>query len=70
MLRKSLNSAILAIITHKKPKRVSDRIDTQVGAQMINKCRIKIVQKELYNVRNPPWIRDRKKEEEESTVTI
>ena len=28
---------------------------------MINKCRIKIVQKELYNVRDPPWIGDQKK---------
>ena len=27
---------------------------------MINKCRIKIVQKELYNVRDPPWVKDRK----------
>ena len=25
---------------------------------MINKCKIKIVQRELYNVRDPPWKRD------------
>ena len=27
---------------------------------MINKCRIKIVQKELYNVRDSQWVKDRK----------
>ena len=48
---------------------VSDGTNTQVVVQMINKCRIKIVQKELYNVRDPPWIGDRKKREE-STVAI
>ena len=36
---------------------------------MINKYRIKIVQKELYNVKDPPWIEDRKFIEE-STVAI
>ena len=34
--------------------------DTQVRAQMINKCRIKIGRKELYNVRDPPWGMGRK----------
>ena len=43
MLRIFLNSAALAIITHKKLERVSDETCTQVGAQMINKCRIKMV---------------------------
>ena len=52
--RRPLNSAVLAITTHKKLKRVSDETDTQVRVQMINKCRVKIVEKELYNVRNPP----------------
>ena len=36
---------------------------------MINKYRIKIVQNELYNVRNPPWIEDQKIIKE-STVAI
>ena len=48
-----LNSAILATTTHRKPERVSDGTDTQVKAQMINKCRIKMAQRKLYNVRNP-----------------
>jgi len=54
MWRRLLNNVVLAIITHRKPKRVSDAIGTQVKAQTINKCRIKIILRELYNVRNPP----------------
>ena len=46
MWRRPLNSVALATITHRKPKKVSDGTDTQVKAQMINKCRIKMVQKE------------------------
>ena len=68
-MEKTLNSAVLATITHRRLKRVSDGTNTQVVAQMINKCRIKIVQKELYNVRDPPCIEDRKIIEE-STVAI
>ena len=48
-----LNSAVLATTTHRKPERVSDGTDTQVRTQMINKCRIKMAQRKLYNVRNP-----------------
>ena len=53
MLRRPLNSAALATTTHRKPERVSDGIGTQVSAQMINKCRVKMAQKGLYNVRDP-----------------
>ena len=60
MWRRPLNSAALATTTHRKPEEVSDGTSTQVVAQMTNKCRIKIVQKELYNVTDPPGIRDRK----------
>ena len=60
MWRRPLNSADLAITTHRRPERMSDGTSTQVVAQMTNKCRIKIIQKELYNVRDPSWIRDRK----------
>ena len=54
MWRKPLNSAALVITTHKKLENVSNGTGTQVRAQMINKCRIKMVQRELYNVRDPP----------------
>ena len=54
MWKRPLNSAVLAITTHRKPKKVFDETGTQVRAQMINKYRIKIVQRELYNVRDHP----------------
>ena len=69
MWRRPLNSIVLATITHKRPERVSDRTNNQVVAQMTNKCMIKIIQEELYNVRDPSWIGDRKIIEE-STVAI
>ena len=54
MLRRPLKSVALTTTTHRKPERVSNGIGTQVKAQMINKCRIKIIQEEIYNVKNPP----------------
>ena len=54
MWRKPLNSVALATTTHKKPEGISDRMGTQVGAQMINKCKTKMTQRELYNVRDSP----------------
>ena len=60
MWRRPLNSAALATTTHRKPEEASDGTSTQVVAQMTNKWRIKIVQKELYNVTDHLWIRDRK----------
>ena len=54
MWRRPLNSAVLATTTHRRMKGVSDGMDTQVGTQMINKCRIKMAQKGLYNVKDPP----------------
>ena len=54
MWKRPMNSTVLATTTHRKPKKVSDGIGTQIRVQMINKCRVKIVQKELYNVRGPP----------------
>ena len=60
MWRRPLNNIALVTTTHRKPKRVSDGTGTQIKAQMTNKCRIKMVQRELYNVRDPPWGRDQK----------
>ena len=62
MWKRPLNSAVLTTTIHRKLERVSNGTNTQVVAQMINKCRIKIVQEELYNVRDPPWIGNREKE--------
>ena len=69
MWRRSLNSVVLSTTTHRKPNRVSDGTNSQVVAQMIDKGKIKIVQKELYNVKDPPWIEGRKFIEK-STVVI
>ena len=51
--RRHLNSEALATTTHKKSRRVSDGTSTQVISQTIDKCRVKMIQRELYNVRNP-----------------
>ena len=55
MWREHLNRAILAAPTHKGPERVSDGTITQVETWMINKWKAKIVSRELYNGRDPPW---------------
>ena len=60
MWRRPLNSAVLATTTHRRLERVSNGTSTQIVTQMIDKCRIKIVQRELYNIRGPSWIRDPK----------
>ena len=64
MWKRPLNSAALATTTHRKPKNVSDGTSTQVRARMINKWRMKMIQREVYNVRHPPWERIRKIERE------
>ena len=53
MWRRPLNSATLATTTHKRLERVSDGRDTQVGVQMIDKCKTKMTQRKLYNGRDP-----------------
>ena len=61
MWRRPLNSTTLATTIHKKPKSVSDGTGTQVRARMINKCRIKMVQRRIYNVKGSSWRGDREK---------
>ena len=50
MRKRPLNSATLATATHKGVIRVSDRTGAQVGAWMINKCKVQIRLRDLYNV--------------------
>ena len=52
MWRRHLNSETLVITTHREPEEVSDGTDTQVKSQMNDKCRVKMIQRELYNVKN------------------
>ena len=54
MCEETPEQCCLGTTTHKKLESVSDGTGTQVRAQMINKCRIKMTQRELYNVRDPP----------------
>ena len=52
MWRRHLNSETLVTTTHRKPGEVFDGTGTQVKSQMIDKCRVKMIQRELYNVKN------------------
>ena len=51
--RRPLNNVVLVALTHKEPMRVSDETNTQVVAWTIDKWKAKIIQKEIYNVRDP-----------------
>ena len=53
MWRRHLNSETLVITTHRESEEMSDGTDTQVKSQMNDKCRVKMIQRELYNVKNP-----------------
>ena len=53
MWRRHLNSETLVTTTHKELEDVADGTDTQVKSQINDKCRIKMIRKELYNVKNP-----------------
>ena len=70
MWKRPLNSVVIATTTHRKPNRVSDGTDTQVRAQMINKCKIKMVQRKIYNIRDLSWEGGRRERERENTVAI
>ena len=51
--RRHLNSETLVTTTHKEPEDVADGTNTQVKSQMNDKCRVKMIRKDLYNVKNP-----------------
>ena len=53
MWKRHLNSETLVTTTHKEPEDVTDGTDTQVKSQMNDKCRVKMIRKRLYNVKNP-----------------
>ena len=53
MWRRHLNSETLVTTTHKESEDVADGTDTQVKSQMNDKCRVRMIRKELYNVKNP-----------------
>ena len=53
MWRRPQSNAALATPTHRGPERVSDGTNTQVVTWIINKWGAKIIQREIYNGRNP-----------------
>ena len=63
-----MNSIILVAATHRKLEKAADVTSTQVATCMINKWRAKINGKEVYNVRNPPGIGNRKIERGKTVV--
>ena len=61
MWRKHLNSETLVITTHKEPEDVADGTDIQVKSQINDKCRVKMIKKEIYYVKNPLCKEEREK---------
>ena len=70
MWRGPLNSTALVTITHRKPKRVSDGTGIQVRVQMINKCRMKMVPREIYKVKGSPSSKGAENSERGNTIAI
>ena len=75
LMRKGpLNSAALVAATHKGFGKVADGTSTRVMTCTINRWRDKINWKEVYNVRDPPRMKDREKrtgeEKKEKTVAV
>ena len=60
MRKGPLNNINLVAATHNKLKKAADGTSTQVATCMINKWRAKINGNEVYNVRDPPGMEDRK----------
>ena len=60
MWKRNLNSETLVTTTHKESEDVADGTDTQVKSQMNDKCKVKMIRKELYNVKDPLCRKDRK----------
>ena len=54
MWRRRLNSVTLANATHRELGKGADGTSTQVRVQMVNKWRVKIIQKGLYKVGDSP----------------
>ena len=68
--RRHLNSETLATTTHRKPEEVSNGIGTQVISQTIDKYRVKMIQRELYNVKNLLWKGDGRNSRKEDNKLI
>ena len=65
-----MNSETLATTTHRKPREVSNGTGTQVISQTIDKCRVKMIQRKLYNVKDPLWKKDQSNYRKEENKLI
>ena len=63
MKRRPLNSATLAITTHKELIRVSNGTSAQVGVWMINKCKVQMIGNAYIICKSLPREGDEKKGE-------
>ena len=75
LIRKGpLNSAALIAATHRGFGKVADGTSTRVMTYTIDRWKVKIDWKEVYNVRDPPRMRDHEKrtgrEKKEKTVVV
>ena len=69
MWRGRLNSATLATTTRRELGKVANGTSTQVRVQMINKWRVKMIQKKLYKVEDSSW-KGGRKGERKSNIAI
>ena len=70
MWRRCLNSATLANATHRELGKVTDETSTQVRVQMIDRWRVKMIQKGLYKVGDSSRKGDQKKREKKNNTAI
>ena len=74
MMKGPLNSIVLVAATHKGFRKVADGSSTRVMACTINRWRVRIDWKEVYNGRDPPRIGDCEKgtgrEKKEKTAAV
>ena len=69
MWRRHLNSKTLVTTTHTELEDVADGTNTQVKSQMNDKCRVKMIRKELYNIKNPSYKRRKRGRRSLSRIT-
>ena len=75
MRKEPLNIAALVVATHRGFGKVADGTSTRMMTCTINRWRVKIDWKEVYNVRDPPRMRDggkesKRREKEESDIDL
>ena len=74
MMKRPMNSVALVAATHRGFGKVADGTSTRVMACTINRWRVKIDWKEIYNGRDPPKMGDREKgrgrEKKEKTAAV